>query len=127
MARVTNRQLSPLAWLGIALVVGIALLAIFGALAFSTWGRPYADGSYGMMGGGNWGWAALLMGIPAVILIIILVVVLVGIRDAGPVTVASPPLTALETLNVRYARNELSREEYLRIRSDLTGTPGGRE
>lgn len=120
----TNRKLSSLTWLGIALVVGIALLAIFGALAFSTWGGPYGDGSYGMMGGGNWGWAALLMGIPAAILIVILVVVLMGIRE--PVPNPAPTTTPLEILDVRYARSEISREDYLRIRSDLTGPHAGR-
>ena len=117
-----NQRLSPLTWLGIALVVAIALMAIVGALAFWTWGGSYGSG-YGMMGDGSWGWPVLMMGIPAVILIIILVVVLVGIRE--PVTIQAPTMPAPETLNVRYARNEISREEFLRIRSDLTGTQGG--
>lgn len=119
----TNRRLSPLAWLGIGLAVAISLMAILGALAFWAWGGSYNGGDYGMMGNGSWGWAALMMGIPAVILIVILVVVLVGIRD--PVVVQSPATTALETLNTRYARNEISREEFLRIQSDLAGSRGG--
>ena len=32
---------------------------------------------------------------------------------------------ALAILAARYARGEISREEYLQVRRDLTGTPGG--
>lgn len=118
--------MSPLLWLGIALVVAIALMAIFGALFF--WNYGGSDGGYyGMMGGGSWGWSVLLMGIPAVILIVILVVVLAGIREPAPMLVSTPPSTALETLNSRYARNEISREEFLRMKADLTGAKGAGE
>ena len=120
----TNQRLSPLTWLGIALVVAIALMAIFGAVALSPWGGSYGGG-YGMMGNGSWSWALLMMGIPAVILIVILVVVLVGIREPSSTPAQASAMTPLETLNARYARSELSREEYLRIRNDLTGVHGG--
>ena len=119
-----NRRVSPLMWLGVALVIAIALMAIFGALAYSTYANSN-DGYYGMMDGGSWGWSILMMGIPAVILILILVVVLVGIREPEPVTLPGTPPSPLETLSGRYARNEISREEYLRARDDLIGTSGG--
>ena len=110
------QRVSSLAWLGIALVVAIALMAIFGALSFSTYG-----GYYGMMGSGSWGWAALMMGIPAVILIIILVAALGGLREPAPYpTYIPPPANSLEILEQRYARGELTREDYLKIREDLT-------
>ncbi len=114
-----SRKMNPLTWLGTALVVAIALMVILGVLSFSTYG-----GYYGMMGTGSWGWALLMMGIPAVILIVILIAALGGLREtvmppASPGYVPPPP-NPLESLDGRYARGEVSREEYLRIRDDLT-------
>lgn len=123
----TERRTHPLMWLGIGLIVAIALLAIFGALSFSAYGGYYGGGGYyGMMGGGGWGWAILMMGIPLGILIIILVIILLALRDSTPAPLAPAAPSALETLNARYARNEITREEFLRIRGDLTGAEGGR-
>ena len=122
----TNQRVSPLTWLGAALIVAIALMVIFGVLSFSTYG-----GYYGMMGSGawgwGWGWGVLMMAVPAVILIVILLAALGGLRE--PVTsvaypsYASPPLNPLEVLERRYASGELSRDDYLRIRDDLTRGP----
>lgn len=114
-----NDRSSPLPWLGIALVVAIALMAILGVLSFSTYG-----GSYGMMGSGSWGWAAMMMGVPAVILIVILLAALGGLREpmASPVY-APPSQNPLDVLESRYARGEVTREDYLRIRDDLRGGP----
>jgi putative membrane protein len=114
-----NERLSPLAWLGIALVLGVVLMGVFAALSMSTTG-----GSYGMMGGGMWGWGAIFMIVPAVILVLVLIIALGGLseRVTYPMPVAVPaasPASALEILEARYARGELSREEYLRTRSDL--------
>ncbi len=115
----TNTNSNPLPWLGIALVIAIGLMAVLGVLSFSTYG-----GSYGMMGGGSWGWAALMMGVPAVILIIILLAALGGLREPMPSAgYAPPPANPLEILEHRYARGEVSREDYLRIREDLRGGP----
>ncbi len=115
----TSMKPNPLPWLGIALVVAIALMAVLGVLSFSTYG-----GSYGMMGGGSWGWAALMMGVPAIILIIILLAALGGLREPTPSAVyGARPQNPLEILEHRYARGEVSREDYLRIREDLLGGP----
>lgn len=111
--------MSPLVWLGIALVVAIALMVILGALNLSTYG-----GTYGMMGSGSWGWAMLMMGVPAVVLIVILLVALGGLREpvAYPAYAPAPSLP-LDILEQRYARGELTREDYLRIRDDLGRGP----
>ena len=117
-----NQRMSPLAWLGAALIVAIALMVIFGVLSFSAYG-----GYYGMMGSGGGGWGVLMMAVPAVILIMILLAALGGLRE--PVTPVSypgyapPPSNPLEVLEHRYARGELSRDDYLRIREDLTRGP----
>lgn len=111
-----SQKMSPLAWLGIGLVVAIALMVILGVLSFSTFG-----GYYGMMGSGSWGWATLMMGVPGVLLIVILLAALGGMREPAPNEMyAPPPQNPLQILEQRYARGELTREDYLKIRDDLT-------
>ncbi len=113
------RKISPLAWLGIAVVVAIALMVILGLLGSSATG-----GYYGMMGSGSWGWAALMMGIPAVILIVVLLAALGGLGEPRVFSgYVPPPENPLEILERRYARGELTREDYLKIRDDLTRGP----
>lgn len=115
----TSQKMSPVAWLGLGLVVAIALMVLLGVLGWSTYG-----GSYGMMGGGSWGWAALMMGIPAVVLIVILLAALGGLREPAVYgTAPLPPQNPIDILDQRYARGELTREDYLRIRDDLTRGP----
>ncbi len=114
-----NRKMSPLAWLGMAVGVAIVMMIILAGLGSSTYG-----GSFGMMGSGSWGWAALMMGIPAVILIVVLLAALGGLGEpAGHPSYAPLPENPLEILERRYARGELTRDDYLKIRDDLSRGP----
>jgi len=114
--------MNPLAWLGVALVVAILLMALFGVLNMSAYG-----GYYGMMGGGSWWWAIVMMGVPGFLLVLILLGAVGAMGDrrteAAFVGRPAPPLGPLEVLDQRYARGELGRDEYLRIRGDLTRDP----
>lgn len=112
----SNARLSPLTWLGIALVVAVGLMAVLGGLTMSTSG-----GYYGMMGGGSWGWAVLMMGVPAVILILVLLAALGGLSEPRPYAApfAPVPTSALQVLDERYARGELTREQYVQMQGDL--------
>lgn len=117
----SNQKWSPLAWLAVALVLAVVLMGVFAALSMTT-----TSGYYGMMGGGGWGWAMAFMAIPGIILVLVLILALAGLaeRPAYPVPYAvpaPPPTSALEILEQRYARGELSRDEYLRTRADLEG------
>jgi len=106
-----TKQTSPLVWLGLAIVLAVGLMAVFAAF-FAPSG-----GGYGMMGGGM-GWGVLFMVVPAVFLIVLL---LAALGAFPPGRAYMPASSALETLNVRYARGELTREDYLRMRADLEG------
>jgi len=118
---VSEQKMNPLGWLGIALVVAIVLMAAFAALSLTTDG-----GYYGMMGTGAWGWGVVMMAVPGVILIVILLAAVgaLGERSAtGNPAGTAPPVAPLEVLDQRYAQGELNRDEYLRIRTDLTQHP----
>ena len=117
MSEPAEHKWGPLAWLGVGLCVAIALMVILGALSFWTYGGDYG---YGMMGGGFGWWAALMMGIPAVFLIVILFVVLSEL--SRPVAPRDPTIsreTPLDSLERRYAQGAVSRDDYVRIREDL--------
>jgi putative membrane protein len=79
----------------------------------------------GMMGGG-WmalgAWISLLLGLGLLALVIIGIVAGIRwlIRDATPPALGRDPDRALELLRERYARGEISREEFQRMRQDLS-------
>ena len=107
-------------------VAVVALMAVL--LASSSVG-------YGMMGNG-WGWGWWMVAMMVVPLVLLVVLVLLLVAAFAPRGGSYPPLspgsfftssTALEILDARYSRNEISREEYLQKRADLAGkTPGER-
>lgn len=107
----TNTKSNTLLWLVIALLVSVVVMAVIGALSFSG-----SDGGYGMMSGG-WGWGMAFMVIPAIILVLIIVVALGGLADK-PVYVQTQQ-TPLDILNQRFARGEISQDDYERVRSRL--------
>lgn len=85
------------------------------------WDGPFS----GMMGfGGGWGWP--LMGIAPLLLLIVLIASVVWlVRSASgtggtqaPSTVRSPGLDVLEE---RFARDEISRDEFLQKKKDILG------
>lgn len=111
----------------VALVVGLALLEPGG----TGWGGS-GNGDYGygyMMGGGGsfWLWM-LLPGAFFLILLFVLVFVILAPSSSSYVPAHSLPSASRnprEELEGRYVRGEISREDYLRIRDDLSITPPG--
>ena len=85
---------------------------------------PIGTGWYGMMGWGT-GWGLMFMTVP--LLLVLLLILVVGALSpshpiyAPPTDLPSPPSAGIEVLNARYARGEITRDEYLRIREDLNG------
>ena len=81
-------------------------------------------GNYGAMGGGSIGW---LVNIAILVGVVLLVVWAVKQFSRGSVgvaanrsTAATTPPSAREILETRYARGELSREDYLTTLNDLS-------
>src|SRR3972149_1338886 len=111
---VDAKETKLLSWLAFAVVLVVGVVLLVAALA-----APYGAG-WGMMG-----WGAIFMVVPLLVLILVVILALGASRPREPVPRYAPPPssagTALETLNARYARGEISREEYLRIRADLEG------
>lgn len=72
---------------------------------------------------GPWMW----MGpISMLLWVLVAVAVLLALRASGVWRRPDPPsgMASLEILDARYARGEITREEYLRIREDITGKSG---
>jgi uncharacterized membrane protein len=110
-----SRSDNPLRWLGIALVVTVVVAVTLGVLAALT------GGGFGWMhDGGGMGWGFLFMIVPGVFLVLVL---LAAVGALTPTTAPAPQASAVAVLDVRYARGEISREEYFRLRADLAGQP----
>ena len=94
------------------LAILAGLLSIFwGSVAFSDAGFYGVCPISGAMMG--WGWGGMLIGILVIVLLVYLVIRFFG---------ESPRKDkngALEILRKRYARGEISEEEYQRMRSEL--------
>ncbi len=116
-------------WIVLALVL---LLLVPGVFMMGFWGT-------GMMGGAGWsgmswgGWlgVALGVGVVAVVLFLVLRAVQATPHRAYPAYPAwqpapppgAPPgaMNAVQILDARYAKGEITRDEYLRMRADLEG------
>lgn len=126
----TSDRRSPWLVAGILVVVIILGVVVMTIAMASYWGwGPGSSGGYGyMMGGygGGAGWWALMV-IPMVvgaILFVILLVVLLAPGWSSTVTVLPMPTgTPGEVLDARYARGEIGRDQYLRMKEDLRAPP----
>ena len=112
----TDRTTNTLVWLVVGLVIAVVLIGI--ALVSIS---PRTGGDYGMMGG--WGVGMAFMAVPAIILVLILII---AIADFGerpgyntyPVYVPPQP-SPLDILDQRYARGEIGRDEYSRMKVEF--------
>lgn len=111
-----------LGWIVLALV-GIVVVVAVAALAL-TLGSSGSSGYGWMMGGdGGWGWmwgvGALIMAIPLILLVVLIFAL---VRSATPPTVvvpASPMADPVAEARLRYARGELTPEQFRQVLSDL--------
>ena len=83
--------------------------------ALGTLGQYYGPH---MMGGWWWMWIVWIAGFFILVLVIYLLVY--GLRNEGRPP-QPPPETPLDILKKRYAKGEITREEYERMKRDLEG------
>ena len=110
----------------IALIVGGIILAVVIILPLALgadWGWPY--GSWGMMWpwmmvGFPWMWLIPIVSIVFVGLIVWAIVALVRRSNESKGSESAKAESALEVLKQRYARGEISKEEYEEKKKDLT-------
>ncbi|MDP1910132.1 MAG: SHOCT domain-containing protein [Hyphomicrobium sp.] len=104
------------------------LATAFGSVA--AYAQPSGPGAgsygpgYGMMGGYGYGYGPVHMIVWAVVLIAIIVGVVWMVRSmTGPHAHHMPPKrsSGLDVLEERYARGEVTREEYLQKKKDILG------
>jgi putative membrane protein len=75
---------------------------------------------HGYWGGPGWGIVGGLVSLAFVVLVVVLVASLIGNRSGAGPTAAS---SAIRILEERYARGDISRDEFLERRAALTGSP----
>jgi len=103
----------------IALVVVLIVLLLMGLFVTSAWGGGM------MVSGTGASWMISVMLIGVLVFVVLLVFLATGretVREpsyAYPYPIRPPESNALEILDARYARGEITRDEYLRMRQDL--------
>lgn len=110
-------------------VVIIALVVILPLMMWAAAGAWMESWGFPNMMGGWWPLVGLGMGLPLIIIVVILLIIMREERQNVPIPppppiyppVTPPQTAALQVLEMRYARGELSREEYWRMREELTG------
>jgi putative membrane protein len=112
--------------LGIGLAVA-ALLVVGLVAGLWLWSRnPYGYGMYGMMGGYSFPWGMHSLGGGILMLLFWGLILgggalLIGALVRQERRTGSPEETPLEIARQRYARGEIDREEFQRIRETLLG------
>lgn len=107
-------------WIAVGLIVAIAAVVVILGVVFAP--SIQFDGMHMDMGTGWWVWMAIMIVGGVIILLLIIYVILAALRPTTIVTYAQPPegrKEALDVLAQRYARGEITREEYLRMKDEL--------
>jgi putative membrane protein len=127
----TTQRTDPVVWVVLALVI---LLVVPGALMMSFWGVGMMGGSWMGTGWTGWGWGlGALVGLGAILVVLFLVLKAIqatpsrppaapyayGVPPYGMPPGGPAPSDPRAILDARYARGEITRDEYLRMRSDL--------
>ena len=109
------------------LMAGLGLLGLFwGAhyLGWFGWGYGMGWGGNAGPGWGHGGWSMGFMGLPMILFWVLVAMALWGVVSGSSRCHTNPPQDqspdqAKEILGRRYAKGELTREEYLAMRRDL--------
>lgn len=95
-------------------IVGLSIL--FGFIAWSTGGPSgSSDWPNSMMSGGAWIWMPLMMLVPILLVVLLVYALNPNMHHHGHHE------NSEDILERRYARGDISRDEYLRMKDDLAG------
>ena len=110
-------------------ILGVPKTSIIGLVGLSSlfWGGT----GYGMMGGGMMGGGWLVMLVPLLAVVLLIFSLVPGLSaEARPAQEYYPPgspqqpyqatYASLDVLSQRYARGEISRDDYLRMKNDIS-------
>ncbi len=104
-------------------LVALIVLAVVGAVMMAVWAPSYGGGGW-MMGGTGWGWMWPFGGLMMVAVVLVVLLLFYPLARGSPA--GSAPATAGATadpitiLKVRYAKGEISREQYDQMARDLS-------
>ena len=107
-----------LIWIVVAIVAGAGLLLGGVWLSRIGWGM-FGLGRFGMMGFGWGGIPMMLFWIVMIVLGVWLISSLVARTNNQPPSQVPPAESALDILNKRYARGEITKEQFDEMRRDL--------
>ncbi len=102
-------------------------MALMPGVASPAWAQAGQPGSWhmhdwGMGSGMGWGGGMVLGPLLTIGLVILLVVLIVPfVRSIGGGGTGPRTASARDILDARYAKGEIDREEYLRLRNDIAG------
>lgn len=106
-----------------SMVLIVLLVVVLAAVAMTAWaGSGWGGGMMGYYGGSGWGWMAVA-GAVVMALVLVFVVLLVYALVRGTAPNYAPPARTDDPQNearMRYARGEISREQYQQILRDLS-------
>ena len=98
-----------------------AAIAALASLPSTVWAQQ-APAPYWPMHEYMWWWGPWHMLMPLVILGLIVAGIVFLVRHLWPGSSAPHRRSALDVLDDRYARGEIDREEYMKRRSDISGS-----
>lgn len=102
----------------IVVLVLVALPLLFGGMMMG--GGMGSGMMWGWQGADRWdGWRGMWMMIPGILVVVGLVAALVWGLGSNASSSSSNGLAARELLDARYARGEITREQYQQMRGDI--------
>lgn len=118
-----SRADRSIGWI-VAAVVGVVIVVLAVAAVALALGSSGSSGYGWMMGGtGGWGWmwgvGALMMAMPLILLVVLIWALVRSANPPAVVVPAAPMADPVTEARLRYARGELTPEQFRQVLGDL--------